>query len=421
MRMSRVLSCCAAGMLAAGSASAGGFELFQHGGRAAGQAGAFTARASDPTAVTYDPAAIVGLDGVQLEAGADWNSPQDAYDSATGHFSAKHDINFPPALYLTWKPKSGPFAFGIGIDAPMWYLENWTPPLNFPGRFITREFSMQLGELHTVAAYDLGDGYSVGAGLRYDYGQLEQGENVFAGPPDVPGTEVERTATAKVDGLAWDLSARYHSPVWGWGAVYRSQSKLTGTGRARYAPHVNPAVSPNPDLVFPDGHADQSFQLPWEARGGVWVAPYPELRIELDVAHQHWSSLPDTVVTYSPNPLPNFPLPNPVRPRNWNDTNDFRLGIEGDINAQWMIYGGVGYEQSPVPNSTVEPGFPRGDAILVAAGFSFSVGYVTFDAGGSYYFLKDHHVSGQEALNPGVGGTYSGDEYAWSGSVRWRF
>ena len=67
---SRVVALCLfAGLAGASLASASGFGLFQHGARATGQAGAFTARASDPTAVTYNPAAITQLDGVQLEGG----------------------------------------------------------------------------------------------------------------------------------------------------------------------------------------------------------------------------------------------------------------------------------------------------------------------------------------------------------------
>ncbi|HYH46879.1 MAG TPA: transporter, partial [Thermoanaerobaculia bacterium] len=50
-------------------AAASGFGLFQHGGRATGQVGAFTARAADPSAVTYNPAALTRVPGLQLQAG----------------------------------------------------------------------------------------------------------------------------------------------------------------------------------------------------------------------------------------------------------------------------------------------------------------------------------------------------------------
>src|SRR3954452_22610231 len=116
-----VLLCLLAALAGASLASASGFGLFQHGARATGQAGAFTARASDPSALTYNPAAITKLPGLQLQAGLDFNNATVDYGSTSGSFSAKHIIDFPPAVYLTWKAKENPIAFGVGIDAPYWY------------------------------------------------------------------------------------------------------------------------------------------------------------------------------------------------------------------------------------------------------------------------------------------------------------
>ena len=48
-------------VLGAPPAGAVDFGIFQHGGRTTGQAGAFVARASDPSALTYNPAAITRL------------------------------------------------------------------------------------------------------------------------------------------------------------------------------------------------------------------------------------------------------------------------------------------------------------------------------------------------------------------------
>lgn len=409
----------AAGLLAASGAYASEWNLFEHGGRATGQAGAFTARGVDPTTLTYDPAAITQLPGLQLEVGLDFDLPKDNYHSSTGTFSAKHDIVFPPLLYVTWKPQNGPFAFGLGVDSPMWSLENWNPAFNFPGRFITRSFSLQLLEAHPVVAYDLGDGYSVGAGLRYDYGYLQQGEEVD--DTVTPGTgpqEISRSANAWVSGVGWDLSVHYGSPVWGWGAVYRSQSKLTGTGTALYKFH-DAEFNEGNGTAFPNGRDSQAWELVPEERAGIWVAPYPELRLELDVSHQQWSNEPDTVVSYSPNPAP-FADPQ-VRVRNWKDTNSIRLGAEGNVTDAWMIYGGAAYEESPVANGNVEPGFPRANAYVAAFGLSYNLPNISFDAGGSYYFYQDRTTTGQEPLNPAIAGTYASNDRVWAGSIRWRF
>src|SRR5690349_9707291 len=84
MRQPRIVLLCLAALLAgADLAAALNFGLFQHGGRAMGQVGAFTARASEPSAVTYNPAAITQLEGLQTQAGLDFNNADDEYKSST--------------------------------------------------------------------------------------------------------------------------------------------------------------------------------------------------------------------------------------------------------------------------------------------------------------------------------------------------
>ena len=58
-------------MLCSGtSAMGGGFQLNEHGARAMAQAGAFAARASDPSAMFFNPAGMSFQRGFQVMAGA---------------------------------------------------------------------------------------------------------------------------------------------------------------------------------------------------------------------------------------------------------------------------------------------------------------------------------------------------------------
>jgi long-chain fatty acid transport protein len=431
---SRVVVLCLLAALAGTSlASASGFGLFQHGGRATGQAGAFTARASDPSALTYNPAAIAKLNGVQLEAGLDFNNPTDDYKSASGSFDSSHIIQFPPAVYLTWKQKGGPFALGIGIDSPFYYRLEWFPRL-FPGRFLARETQVWIYEVHPVLAYDLGDGWSVGGGLRYGFGTLERNSNGLAtfqgfpapGDPVTPPVtvEVQRNAGAHVDGLGWDASVHYAAPSWGWGAVYRSSEKLKGDGDVKYQPLDVPTGVNGLDsalrTVFTEGRNHQSFELPQELRGGIWYAPYPELRIELDAGYQDWASFGPTNTTYSPNPLRPGTTTETI-PRDWKSTTSLRLGVEGNLTDNFLLFGGVALEPSPLRGETVIPDFIRGDATVYALGFSIEIPRISLDAAYSYHVMDDVGVSNQELLNPGRSGSYRSRDQVWSASVRWRW
>jgi long-chain fatty acid transport protein len=417
-----VVPCLLAGLLAAQSAAATSFGLFQHGGRAMGQVGAFTARASEPSAVTYNPAAITHLDGFQLQAGLDFRNSEIEYSSSTGSFGARHIIDFPPSAYLTWKPGDGPFAFGLGLDAPFWYKNIWEPRL-FPGRFLQREVELAVFELHPVLAYDLGEGWSVGGGIRYLVGDLRQDDNVLVSVPFQGQNlvaELERDTEAEVDDLTWDLAIHYAAPSWGWGGVYRNNAELKGEGDVSYSPRdlIVPGLEAPIRQRFPDGRARQAFELPREIRGGIWYAPYPELRLELDSSWQAWSSLESTAVTYSPDPVGDGPTIE--TPRDWDDTISLRLGVEGNVTDDFLLYGGVASEPSPVPDDTAEPGFPKGDALVYAFGFSYSFPTISFDVGYSYHQHDERDARRQELQRPNVTGSYAGDEQVWGFSARWR-
>lgn len=434
MRQRRLVSLCLAlGLAGAVQASAAGFGLFQHGGRGLGQVGALTARASEPSALTYNPAGIAHLDGLQAQAGLDFSNTTDKYNSSTGGFSAKHIIDFPPALYMTYKAEGGPWAFGIGLDAPFWYRVDWLPAL-FPGRFLNDEQEVRVFELHPVLAYDLGDGWSVGGGLRYLYGNLTTGNSTQitvpgSGSPGSPlppqNVEIERRAdSSSADAFSWDVAIQYTDPSWGWGAVYRGNAELKGSGDATYRARSTgiPSVDSQVQALLRDGSSSQAFELPRELRGGVWFAPYPELRLELDASWQSWSSLENTSVTWNNDPLRGGGFNTTVlTPRDWEDTLSLRLAAEGNITDPLLLYGGIAYEPSPVPGGTVEPGFPRGDALVYALGAGYSLESISFDVGYSYHDHDNRGASGQEPLNPAVSGSYETRAQVWGFSVRWRW
>ena len=194
------------------------------------------------------------------------------------------------------------------------------------------------------------------------------------------------------------------------GACYRSSESLKGNGTVSYEPrdvtdHPGPRDARSRP-ASPTARVRESFELPREVRGGIWYAPYPELRIELDASFQSWSSLQATVVTYRPTPsTPRFPTE--TTPRDWKDTISLRLGIEGDVTDHFLLFGGVAREPSPVPDRTVEPGFPRGDAMVYAAGFGYNFPQLSFDLAYSFHTF-DSRSARTRSCNPAVTGTYSG-------------
>jgi long-chain fatty acid transport protein len=401
-------------------AAAAGFLRFLHGGRATAQAGALVARADTPGAVFYNPAGIVHTDGSELEAGLDFANATDDYESATaGKFRADHSIQFPPAVYLTWNG-SGPWAFGLGVDTPAWYRVDFDPAL-FPGRFHNRVVDLELWEVHPVLAYDLGGGYSVGAGLRYVLGGFEQGLNarlqiLGTGGQSFPA-EILVDADSDLDGYGFDGAVQYRATVWGWGATYRTGVELDGSGDVRRTVRDGPGdpeADRNLAALLGSSPASQSIDLPWELAGGFWLAPYPELRVELDLALAGWS---DFEQTFGPRPAG---ATTDVQRSGWDDTLSIRLGLEGEVTEHLALAAGVAWEPSPIPGDRVDPAFFRGDSTVYAAGLSYGFPQLSFDLGYSLHDYDDRSARGQE-IAPLVTGTYASSEQVWSLTARWRF
>lgn len=418
--------------LPAPDADAAGYGRFQRGGRGAAQAGALVARADDPSAVFYNPAGLADLEGLQLSGGLDFSNATDEYrDRASGTtFRADHSIQFPPSVYLTWSDdeRLGRWALGLGVDTPYWYRADFDPVF-FPLRFVERVTELEVWEVHPVAAYRLNDAWSVGGGLRYQTGGSLRGFNSTVGVGGSDGQpafgEIFIDADADVDGYGFDLGTRYSSTLWGFGAVYRSGVELEGDGEVvraiRDAPADPVAADRLRQILATSGSLpfDTTVDLPWELATGVWFAPYPELRFELDLVLAGWS---DFEQTFRGRDSVIGAAPRRTLESGWDDTLSVRLGVEGEVSELLTLSGGVALEPSPVPDDRVSPAFFRGDATVYAVGASFAYDTVTFDLG---YSFHDHDDVGIERLTipdfTDQSGTFSSDSQVWSLSARYSF
>jgi long-subunit fatty acid transport protein len=413
---------------AAGSrpAAASGPLLFQHGGRPTGQVGAFAARAEDAGSIVYNPASVARLRGAHYQLGFDYTAPVDEYHSATGSFEQDKLITESPALYATWHlPESYyPWSFGVGIDEPAWYLADWAPAL-FPGRFLTRKQKLQLWSVHPVVGFELGERWSIGAGLRYYTGKLDEGNNAlfpFPPPDQTFSFEVARTASANVDGESFDLGVLYAAPTWSWGFAFDTGGKVKGNGKVKYEARdlpSDPVIQAAFNNRFRSGSTSQSFELPPEARMGISTGS--KSKLELDVVWTEWSVVDQTSVSYRPDAFVSPGTANVTEHRNrdWKDTVSLRLGGELWMGEHWALSGGIAQEPSPVPNSTVEPGFARDDARVYATGITYRIRDIFFDLSYSYYQYSDRHASGQELQHPQVPSTYETRDQAFGFSISW--
>src|SRR3989442_8611650 len=104
-----ILAALALCLLASGAVLGSGYSIYEQGARAMANAGAFTARADDPSALFFNPAGIVQLDGIRLNFGTNaifltGSEFESSSGPTTGQeFDQAGNAAWPSSLYYTHK------------------------------------------------------------------------------------------------------------------------------------------------------------------------------------------------------------------------------------------------------------------------------------------------------------------------------
>jgi long-chain fatty acid transport protein len=169
---------------------------------------------------------------------------------------------------------------------------------------------------------------------------------------------------------------------------------------------------------FVASSAQMNFELPPTFSAGLWWGITESLKLEGDIAWSGWSALDRTRIEIGSDPY-SSPPPALDRRRDWEDVVALRLGAEWTLSPEWALGGGVALEPSPVPDATLEPGFPQGDALVFAFGASYNLPGLSFDAGYSFHQSDDRKadLDGYDFPFPG---TFSSRAQVFSISARWR-
>ena len=106
--------------MAALPALASGFNIYEQGAKASGQAVAWIARADSPDASYYNPAAITKLEGTQVSFGISLvfvgestlriEDPGFPYIYEPGNYDMEDNTGLPPHLHITHKFEGTPWA-----------------------------------------------------------------------------------------------------------------------------------------------------------------------------------------------------------------------------------------------------------------------------------------------------------------------
>ena len=454
MRIGKVLSVLVVLLFAATSAMAAGFRLPEQGAKAMGMGMAFTAQADDPSAIYYNPAGIVQLEGQNVmiggtyirENGADFNGTTPlTLNTSTGVFDStsetQEDLDFViPNAY--WTRKAAPdFAYGVGIFAPFGLGQKYGNRQTSIFRNQVTNVEIQTIVVNPTVAWKLNDVLSVGAGVDFMYGKakLSQAGVVRLGAAPLDQVNIFQL-DLDGDGTAWGynfgllLTPKGNFKV---GASYRSGFRLDIkdadvnlweiNSTVPFVPNpVPPPAALNASQVFGGStyHTSASTTINMPATFQLGVAYILDrLTLEVDLDWTFWSSFNTLQIDIANN---NALLPDANRPENWKDVVGVDVGVEYRVTDPLALRLGFRYDPSPVPAYTLSPLLPDSDRLFYCAGAGYKFRNWTFDLSYMYLDKKDRTVNNQvNATPPSVGsgfdGTWSGDAHLLAFDIGYKF
>jgi long-chain fatty acid transport protein len=369
--------------------------------------GAFTGLADDPTAVYYNPAGIVQLDGTQISLGF-------AVPIVTGRFESngtsdmqasgeetdmEENAFFIPNFYTTHKLND---RLSLGVGEYTIYGLGFEWPDDFEGRFSPagKRAELQTMGVSAVAAYKITDQLSIGAGGRLERAYLELDQHIFV----APGVdEVQSEISGDDYAPAWQAALFYtFSKHWRAGLSYRSETQYSFDDMdVKFSPQIA-ALGPVP-VGLTNTKARMDITLPQFASLGLAWSSGP-LTLTFDLYWWEWSKIDNL----------NFRFKKPVAgqssltvPMNWKDTWSYAVGAEYIVtvsNHDISLRAGFMYEESPVPDETVNPAGYQGDNLLYNIGAGSKIGPFIFDIYSSYVETKDRDWNNVNGNQPNFGG-----------------
>lgn len=134
-----ILGVLSLGLLAPGAAFGSGYSIYEQGARAMANAGAFTARADDPSALFFNPAGITQLRGKRFNFGTTAIAlTGSSFDSSASgdSFDQLDNMAWPANIYYT-QTVGERWAWGVAVTSPFGLKTEWAD--DFDGRYISRE------------------------------------------------------------------------------------------------------------------------------------------------------------------------------------------------------------------------------------------------------------------------------------------
>ncbi len=386
-----------------------GWRIPEQSSNSVALSGAYVSNSKGADASYYNPANMVWNDDAYLIEGdlTYINLPKISYNGTVSGVPANGssitEQFLLPTMFLSSKDYNG-IRYGLSVTAPGGLSKRWDTPFQ---KAYAQEFTLEVIEVNPSIAYKVNDRFAVAAGVRviYSHGIVKSDAGTIA--RDMEGDTYK---------LGYNLALSYKptqdSTL---SATYRSNINLNETGNAK--------LYLSGTKVY-DGGASVSIPLPAVLSLSASHTFNKKTTVEFEFDRTYWSKYKDLDFNYK-SPIPSVLVPyfDAAIPKNWKDSNAYRIGITHQYSDKLKLMAGFAIDKTPIPSKSLGFELPSADAKLYSAGFEYKYSKkITFGMGYLYDDKEDRTISASDNNIQNMVGTFTHiSAHLLTASIKYRF
>ena len=363
--MGRLVKGLALSTIVGSAVMAGGYKIPEQSINSMALGAAYVAHTAGADTAYFNPANMAFMaDKQYMEAGITLaHLPQNRYTLAaplSGH-SEKENLIIPNFHYVA--NAIGNVRWGVSLTVPGGLTKRWETPFQ---KASAQEFTLKVLELNPSISYKVSDNFSIGGGVRVIYSEgavKSNSADAAAIDPRVPNAARDMDGDTVTFGYNLALAYKPVSDV-SIALTYRSNIDLKEEGTAK--------ISAVPFGTLYNSDASVTVPLPAALNFAVSKTWDSTFTLEFNYERTYWSTYKNLDFDYTGPGRALVPstFDNPV-PRDWQDTNTFRLGATLVLDNKFTLMAGFAIDETPTRTRTLGFELPDSDAKIFSVGLRY--------------------------------------------------
>ena len=374
-------------MLAAATTYAGGYRVSLQGQRGLAMGHTGVAVVNNAELAFFNPAGLVFLENkINASVGVSAVFSDVVWQNDEFGQMARTDspVGTPFYAYFSYKLNEK-LSLGLAAYTPYGSTVEWEK--DWPGSHLVNDIELAAIYVQALASYKITDNLAVGGGLIYVSGSVNFNRNLNRTLSDLEGNRSNVTIDASnVSAFGWSAGVMW-SPVDSLrvGVNYRSEILVEAEdGDADFENVPNSPLAPFSDTQF-----DATLPLPAELSVGVSYQLNEQWLFAFDYNRTFWGVYESLDLDFA-NPN----IPDSVNPREYEDSSNYRFGLQYTANETFTLRAGYYFDGSPVQEGFFAPETPRNDSNNFTGGLSVNItDTVAIDAAFLYSRFKEIDAS----------------------------